>query len=128
MVKLRDAQSIAENMLTQLDLQKGQKWIYDPHQVISKKRQESKASAYNHEPNEYLQRAANLETWEQVKEVLHEGDQQQERSQQSIQHTSMQGIEQSAKSTGPDIIDLDKLEQILSQSSILQTPVQEEKG
>jgi hypothetical protein len=52
-----------EEMLKQFDFEKGEGWIYDPHGVIV-----ARNPTYKHQPNVLVERTANLESWEEVKE------------------------------------------------------------
>jgi hypothetical protein len=63
-VKFRTALEFAEEMLQQLHLEKGEKWVYDPFNVISTRR-----PSYKHQPNPLLERISNLDSWEETKEI-----------------------------------------------------------
>ena len=65
MVKIRNSLSITEEMLLHLDFEKGSKWVYDPHGVIAARR-----PMYKHMLNHVVERTANLDSWEYIKNIL----------------------------------------------------------
>ncbi len=57
-------------MLKDINSSKGPKCKYDPNHIISKRRKENKASSYHHYPIELFEKAANLDTWEEARQIF----------------------------------------------------------
>jgi hypothetical protein len=72
LVKLRTSLVVTEEMLQQLDFEKGSKWVYDPHGVIAVRR-----PMYKILPNPVVEINANMDSWENVKKILEEEAQNQ---------------------------------------------------
>ena len=70
MVRSRKTKTIVENLLKELIFQQGEKINNDPFHVISEKRKKNNISTYEHQLNLDLEKATNLYTWKQVKQVL----------------------------------------------------------
>ena len=76
-MKTRSALAYVEGILRSVDLRKAPNMRYDPHGILSRIRVNMRLSTYNHEKYEILEKVANLETWEQVRQALPEGYSQQ---------------------------------------------------
>ena len=55
-----------------MNFQEGQKIRYDPHHIISERRQNNKSVAFEHQTVEGLDKIANLQSLDQDEQVLEE--------------------------------------------------------
>ena len=58
-VNMRQVAKEANQILEDMHLLLGEKWAYDPHQVISKRRVENGYSAFTHESKPEIEKLAN---------------------------------------------------------------------
>ena len=68
--KSRLAKEITEKMLQEMKFKIGVKLHYDTHHIISEKRLQASFSTYEHQEDPLLEKIANKETWEHVKDIL----------------------------------------------------------
>ena len=64
---------VIEKLLEVMDFQKEEKVNYDPHQIISQRRQLNKNKPFDHQIVEGLDKMANLSNFEENAEVMKEG-------------------------------------------------------
>ena len=64
---------VIEKLLEVMDFQKEEKMNYDPHQIISHRRQLNKNKPFDHQNIEGLDKMTNLSNFEENVEVMKEG-------------------------------------------------------
>lgn len=64
------SKTITKDLLKEMKFQKGEINNYYPHHIISEKRKQNKFYAYEHQSNPEMEKAINLESWEEIKQNL----------------------------------------------------------